>query len=341
MSKVIENELISVVIPVFNVEKFLRKCIESVLSQTYTNIQILLINDGSTDSSGRICEEYEAKDTRVQCIHQKNAGLSEARNTGINLLKGKYVTFIDSDDYVSIYFIERLYKAIVEKEADISISNFIRVKENEILNDSKEVHIELQVFDKMESLAALYSNDISYQFTTAWGKLYKSEIFDDIRYPKGRNYEDAAIAHLIYDNITTVVYADIKQYFYLTRENSITSSETYVKNDKILAVEDRMNYFKLKGYGNLYLKAKEAYFITLMGIYVRLSSNENSVEELKKKYYSLVKENFNSNNDGESVGFRLRSRIFLLSPKLYNQLLKTTVNFRGIYNSNIVGKKNG
>ena len=136
------DELISVIVPVYNVEKYISRCIESIMKQTYKNIEIILIDDGSTDNSGKICDEYSLKDDRINVIHKKNGGLSDARNTGLDIAKGKYISLIDSDDFVSKFFIETLYNTCKNENCEIAICEYERVYEekeeiSDLENDNK------------------------------------------------------------------------------------------------------------------------------------------------------------------------------------------------------------
>ena len=191
------GDLITVIIPVFRVEAYLRRCVDSVLAQTYENMEIILVDDGSDDSCPAICDEYAGQDSRVSVIHQKNAGLSGARNAGIEQAKGEYLSFVDSDDYLSPEFLERLYAACVETGSDISVCRWEYVKGGAIPEKGKgETHI----FTGREMLANLYIPDGAY-FVVAWNKLYKRELFDTIRYPLGRIHEDEATTYRIYHQV--------------------------------------------------------------------------------------------------------------------------------------------
>lgn len=320
-----EKDLISVIIPVYNVEKYLAKCVDSVIDQSYKNLEIILVDDGATDSSGRICDEYAARDSRIICIHKKNGGLSDARNTGIEKMTGKYVTFIDSDDYVDKYFIEVLYRNLCENGADISISDFVKVKEKEIPeNPDEREKYSIICFDHRQSLEALYDDEYKYQFTTAWGKLFTSKLYNQIRFPKGRNYEDTATTHKVLDKSKKVVYTNRTQYFYLTRETSITNCEKYIKDDVILSSYDRVQYFDEKGYSDLLVKAQIEYIVTLMGVYARLKLESSGAELRRKKLYQTVKKYIKEHRNiiSSNLNFRFRIYLFLWFPGLYSLIVR-------------------
>lgn len=215
---------ISVIVPIYNVEKYLRKCIESILGQTFHNIEIILVDDGSTDKSGRICDEYADKDARVVVIHKANGGPSDARNQGIQRSSGEYITYIDSDDYIDRRYLEILYRVIQEKGADLVLCNNTSVMGEDIP--------EIKKFDyqKIVSDAVILSKAEAYDLMlldretsiTAWGKLYHRRLFQSVRYPKGELYEDLKVIDQIVESSQKIVYIPYDGYFYLVRRGSIT-----------------------------------------------------------------------------------------------------------------------
>ena len=208
------KDLISVIIPVYNVEKYIEKCIYSVINQTYKNIEIILVDDGSTDISGKICDDFEKKDYRIKVIHKKNGGLSDARNVGIDVSTGKYIVFIDSDDYVDKKHIEYLYNMITKNNADISICQFNIVYENsdiQITDFTKKDTI--KIFDNKKALETMLYNK---KFcNSACTKMYKKELFDDIRFPIGKLYEDLGTTYKLIEKTTKVVLGQRTTYNYL------------------------------------------------------------------------------------------------------------------------------
>lgn len=241
-----QQDLISVIIPVYNVEKYLRKCLDSVVSQTYNNLEILIVDDGSTDCSGQICDEYAEKDDRIQVFHQLNCGLSKARNTGIDLSTGDYLMFIDSDDYISKDMAMELYNELKKSNADMSICNFHYVDENNNIIKTKELDFHNAgsfILTKKELLNALTNSNISTAIVIGCNKLYKNSIFDSLRYPVGRIYEDEFIIHHILNKIDKAVLINRKYYYYIKRDNSITHTNYTIKNvDAIEAILDRAKF---------------------------------------------------------------------------------------------------
>lgn len=225
------NSLISIVVPVYNVENYLRECLESIEKQTYNHFEVIIVNDGSTDNSLQICEEYCKRDSRFVVYSKQNGGLSDARNFGIDLIKGEYVTFLDSDDYWEIEYLEELYKNIVTNGADIAVANYRRVDENgEISFDiipGKE-----KVYKNIDAICdLLYQKNIS---VSAHSKLYKSELFQTIRFPKGKLYEDISTTPLVFLKAKKVYYSDKVLVNYRVRSGSITESDFREKDIEML-----------------------------------------------------------------------------------------------------------
>ena len=232
-----QDELISVIVPVYNVEKYLDKCIKSIINQDYINLEIWLIDDGSTDSSGEICNKYAEKDHRITVIHKENGGLSDARNVALDQMQGKYVLFIDSDDYIEKKYISYLHMLLKDYQCDISVCNFKYVNEKgKMINKPKDTGEIIQYSRKEAIEKILQGKEIN---TSASMKLYRSELFKNIRYPKGRLYEDIATTYKTILRVDRVVYGDYSGYVYLCRGGSITKREfTEERLDSIYNMEE-------------------------------------------------------------------------------------------------------
>ena len=212
--------LISVIVPCYNVEEYLPKCIESILNQTYRNLEILLVDDGSPDNCGRICDEYAAKDSRIRIIHKKNGGLSDARNAALDVMTGEYVTFIDSDDYVSDDYVEYLYKIIKESGVKLSVSSY----QTFVDDSSAEICTNNPLFVKIvhtnDALTGMFYQQIFD--TSAWAKMYHRSLFSDgIRYPKGWLYEDLPTTYRLMMKCDYIAFGNYRSYFYRIRNTSI------------------------------------------------------------------------------------------------------------------------
>lgn len=252
-------DLISVIIPVFNVEEYLGRCVESVAIQTYKNIEIILVDDGSTDACPQICETYAKKDDRIRVIHKKNEGLSSARNVGLDISQGKYIFFVDSDDFIAPHMFEILMNRIKYYNADVAICEFIRVDtKGQIVGKSIISHKE-EVWSGRELLAKNILEKKN-QYVVAWNKLYKRDIFKELRFPVGKIHEDEFVFHKICDKCDLVVITGEELYFYTQRKDSIMLSGNYEKRIDVLdAYVDRSLYMRqIKN-----LEMEKAYYETL------------------------------------------------------------------------------
>lgn len=215
------QEKISVVVPIYNVEQYLVRCIESILQQTYPYLEIILVDDGSSDHSGEICDQYKQKDARIQVIHKQNGGLSDARNAGIKLATGKYIGFVDSDDYIHPKMYEVLLATMQQKQVDIAICNYQKINEQGI-QESKEIQETIELFDATQAINLLFSdNEIS---NYAWNKLYKKELFEGVQYPFGKKMEDIGTTYRLFMKANQLAYTNYIGYYYYQRSDSILKS---------------------------------------------------------------------------------------------------------------------
>ena len=245
------NKLISVVVPVYNAEKYLEQCIDSVLEQTYNNIELILVDDGSTDSSGDICDKYALKDQRVKVVHQKNARIGAARNRGIEEATGDYLTFIDSDDYIERETYQECIKLIEKYNADLiqwdltfwSEEGCIDVFPNRELSEYTEL-----IMDRKAALEKMFEwknmdsrfNHIWTDTHCIWTKMVKKELFDDLRFPEGKEYEDEMVLHhLIYKSKKVVFINRRFSNYRLRAKSTVHSMNLKGHADKVDALYDR------------------------------------------------------------------------------------------------------
>lgn len=238
------NELVSIIIPVYKVESYLERCIQSVRMQTYRNIEIILIDDGSPDQCGEICEYFAEKDPRIRVYHKINGGLSDARNYGVERSHGLYITFIDSDDYIASDYVEYLFNLLMKYGADIACCCMVKTTENTIAYDvNTAIPKELLLTGKdacQELLGSLY--DV---LVTAWGKLYKSEIVKKYTFPVGRRHEDEATTCKYYYEASKIVIGNRCLYAYYQNPNSIMHTKGDAINiDAIWAQQHRAEFFE-------------------------------------------------------------------------------------------------
>lgn len=251
-----EKALISIIIPVYKVEKYLEKCIQSVINQTYENLQIILVDDGSPDNCGKICDEYAKKDHRIEVIHKSNGGLSDARNKGLEIAKGEYIGFLDSDDYIESDMYEVLYNLLKQYNVDVSICNFYTVSQGKIA--IKNADNGIKEYNRIEILKEiLLDNNIQ---SYAWNKLYKKDLFDEIKYPVGKKYEDIGTTFYLLEKCNKVVVTGKPEYYYINRQDSIVNNVTETTiTDYIELIMQRYDYIEenikeLSSYNKDYLK---------------------------------------------------------------------------------------
>lgn len=263
-----KKELITLIVPVYNVEKYLIKCVDSLLKQTYDNLEIILVDDGSTDNSSKLCDEYQKKDKRIKVIHKENGGLSDARNVAIDKAHGKYISFVDSDDFIACDMIELLYKNVIDNKADIAICGYQNTNEDEEINDNNIDYKEL-VYSNQEALETmLYQKDCT---TSAWAKLYKTTLFKDIRYPKGKICEDLDTTYLLFAQAKKIVINNQKKYFYLQRKNSIINSQFNPKRMDALKFAKKETKFIKKEFPSIVNSAINREFMEAIFILNKLS----------------------------------------------------------------------
>ena len=251
--KPMTSEKISIIVPVYNAENYLRRCIDSILEQTYTNFELLLINDGSTDGSAKILEEVKESDSRIRVVHKKNEGVSATRNLGLKLVTGDYITFIDSDDFVDKLYLEVLYKSLTENDADIASGNFASFNEERqtfLFFTTEETYFE-KVYSPQEWLDQENNPRHNLFLTVIFTpfKLYKRELWEDIEYPVGRVREDDAIIHKLYLRCQRISFVNSAIYFYSQHEDSLSKTvmqkdiATMISNaEERIALMAAMNY---------------------------------------------------------------------------------------------------
>lgn len=309
---------ISVIVPVYNVEKLLHKCINSILMQTYRNLEVILVDDGAIDSSGHICDEYASQDSRVVVIHKKNGGQASARNMALDIAKGDYIGFIDSDDYVSPNMYQILMDAIERNNADIAVCGRYNVEEKdgslstlftteqESVWDAKEALRRLLVFDAIDSAAC--------------DKIFAKRLFDDIRFPSGYICEDVAVIYKLLDKSSKVVQTGQPMYYYLQREGS-TSRSMYTEKTKGLIHYHREAYKYCVGkYPEMRQEAEAFYFAgvyTLLNKYVLTDTwtDRSWLEREVSLCYRITKNNALINPEK-------RRRLWLLNNDLTKILLR-------------------
>ncbi|MBQ2835559.1 MAG: glycosyltransferase [Clostridia bacterium] len=333
-----EKGLISVIVPIYNVEKYVKRCIDSIINQTYTNLEIILVDDGSPDNCGKICDEYAEKDARIKVIHKENGGLSDARNAGIDIAKGEYIAFVDSDDFIATNMYEVLYKNIKETNSDIAIANYYKFEsEDEIVDASLDEKI--IVYNKEEMFNHMYDD---YLLTVvAWNKLYKREMFSELRYPVGKLIEDSAIIHYLIDKTTKIVITNLQLYFYYQRTNSIMNISKVALLDELDFVYDRVKFLEKKNMkdSKVYYGTIDVYVNRFIELYCKFTETKQYPRELYKKYFKTMKKLLKEYRFS-SKKRKFKYKLFSFSKMLYYILLKSKKKYDKIIENIYVKKSN-
>ena len=282
---------IGVIVPVYNAEKYLVNCIESILSQTYRNLLLILIDDGSTDNSGKICDEYRKKDQRVYVIHQKNSGQSVARNKGLNFLFSNcefdYIGFVDSDDFIHPQMYECLYNILSDNDANMSICSYMDVKIDPNHNYKMSNFLDIskfdyEIIDKREALKRLFISD-NDRYGLVMPKLYKKNLFEKRRFIEGVIYEDVASCYKVLYDANSIAVTNNKLYFYNYNPES-TTKKKYTKERLyiIIAMEDQIKFLKEKKYMDVYRLAiqKYLYLLTYHGNLAHRDLNDILIDKM-------------------------------------------------------------
>lgn len=259
--------LISIIVPVYQVKKYLGECVESLRNQTYTNLEIFLVDDGSTDGSGELCDQYAAKDDRIRVVHQENQGPSAARNAGLDRAKGEYIAFVDSDDVVLPDFIEILYELTGKYHADIAACAYVKCF-TENLAEVKEWQNGKEWCMSSEQMLRQWHGRYKKLETIAWNKLYRKYVFDagkarGIRFPVGRKLEDVLTSHLIVANAKRIALTMRGLYLYRIRPGSRASQSRTAEhmNENLRAQRERMAFFREKRYWRAYFNLWVGYVL--------------------------------------------------------------------------------
>jgi len=295
-----KEKLISVVVPIYNAERYLTKCLDSLTGQTHRHLEIILVDDGSTDKSGDICDRYATADRRIKVIHRKNGGISAARNSGLDIATGNYFGFADSDDWLEPDMYQFLLDDLTRVRADIAVCGFFRVHDQiESPNDRSHTR---RVLDRNEALELLLRDRLLQNYY--WCKLYKRELFDGIRMPEGKTFEDAYTQHLIFEKARRVVLHNVPKYHYLLRGDSISGiAPGFLNKDCHEAFYERVRYFFDKGDTRFCRQAAITYLNALCAAYLKAGNAEAKALQ-RQRYAAFCRE------CGDGRFLRLREKFF-------------------------------
>lgn len=313
-----ENEkLVSIIIPVYNVEQYLRKCLNTVISQTYMNLEIILINDGSTDSSPDICREYAGKDSRIILINQENGGLSAARNAGIAISHGEYIGFVDSDDYVYLDMYEHLVKALEHKKADIAecLAEEVTQDQETAVKNQGSYYYEMTGEEALYRLMS-HKKGIRPRYAV-WNKLFRREFIEDLRFPNGEIHEDYFYDALAFLRTEKYIIVESKLYCHRNRPYSITAVPFNEKDyDKVKHIEERTKYLWENGFKELAKVSQRDGYETLLDYFYRAFE-----ANLHQECLRIKKLLFEKREDIYACGFKnirnLEFRLFYFNSDIY------------------------
>lgn len=327
------NDLVSVIIPVYKVEPYLRECLDSVINQTYRNLEIILVDDGSPDECPKICDEYAERDSRVKVIHKENGGLSDARNKGIDIATGEYITFVDSDDVIHEIYVESLYDNLKKTNSDISVCQSIsfndsqKIKEIEVSNERYVLSGNDAVQDLYKRLCRIKKIKSFGVGVTAWGKMFARKIFSNIRFPYGMLHEDDAVSPKVLYQSNSVCVISSRLYCYRVTDNSIMNSPFSIKRyDCLDAIESCAVFFREKNEKKLYELAliRKKY---LLYQYAFLAKHNGIYSEVPKQYHvHFVRDVFFLK---KYLNLSWKEPVAFYFPKLYQKYLsyKRKMNF--------------
>lgn len=285
------GKLVSIVIPVYNVEMYLEQCINSVIFQTYKNIEVILVDDGSTDDSGTICDRYTEKDNRVTVIHKNNGGLSSARNAGIEKSEGNYIYFLDSDDYIAEDTIAKYVQYLEQFGADVIQGSLCNFYDNVAgLTAINRDNLQVELFHTEQALKMMMlDHKLGHN---AAGSLYKAKLYNKIRFPEGVLYEDLATTFYVIKEADKILYCDDKRYYYRKREGSIMNSPVKEKNMVLLDIVDRVMEDMVNFSSSLEQAALRKQVVTYLKMYSSiLYSGKNAFPKEQDRINRFIKKN--------------------------------------------------
>lgn len=328
-SQVLEP-VISVIVSIYNVQAYVEKSVHSIQNQTYKNLEIILVDDGSTDNSGNICDEFANDDARIKVIHKVNGGLSSARNEGIKVATGEYIAFVDGDDWIDEDMYEGMLSAIVKHDADIAICNYKEISKKGIRDTSSD---DIVVFEGRETLKVFIEEDVNYQIqNAAWNKLYKRSLMGELRFPEGKLFEDIVYTTKLLAGSKRAVYVNKAYYNYIfDRSDSIMNSK---KVERLLT--DQIPAYKEKGEFLLSIGEKELFLTHQFFFYKRMLLHYKDAKEKKPEgYKKFIRDLRKVICDkpvweafvGKSKGEWLRMKLYTISPLLYDGFTYVNENY--------------
>jgi glycosyltransferase involved in cell wall biosynthesis len=313
---------VSVIVPIYKVEKYLKRCLDTIVNQSYPYLEIILVDDGSPDNCGSIAEEYAKADNRIIVIHQKNGGLSDARNTGMLHVTGEYILFVDSDDWLENNMIEQMLNTSIKLKADVVQSAFYYAYDDHLLFDQRYFNKGNPPFilNNIELMTELVANERVKNF--AWGKLYKTKLIKDIPFKKGVLFEDVFWAHQVMHRVKKYAILNQPLYYYFQRSDSIVSTYTPKNLDIIEGLKERQ-YFIEKYHKELTFQSYKVLLNTIFIHYNLLLLNRKKDEggSYRKELQTYVKKNYNNFKKAVESDKPLKKQLFLFSIHPYINII--------------------
>lgn len=318
-----KNPSLSIIIPVYNVKNYLNKCIDSILNQSYKDFEIILVDDGSTDGSGEICDEYSKMNSKIKVFHKKNNGQGSARNLGLDVCKGKYIGFVDSDDFIDPDMYESMIMILEEEDVDI-----VECGARNVYMDGTSAEHDDNIYLKFNNKECLdhYIRG-NYFYTAVWNKLFKRNIITDIRFPEGMIFEDIYFTYHAYYKAKSIMYTSRCLYNYLAKRPNSTMNHGFDIREitnRLVLLKERMNFLYSKSLVEAADICRFNYYKDVLEVYTRTYSNE--IQD-KEYYLDLLRDEIR-NNKGSIVKCRyktidkFRFTLFLINQKIF---LKVTL----------------
>lgn len=310
-----EEILVSVIIPAYNAEKYLAFCLDTVTAQTHRNLEIIVVDDGSKDSTGKICDDYAEKDSRIKVIHQQNKGLSAARNAALEIIHGQYIAFIDSDDYIDPRYVEALLKMCTDNDSLISACLAIDTPERKLvelnLSNRTKTFSSIQLLQDLSILEAYYDTVIS--------KLFAAELFKTLRFPVGKLHEDSYIILSLIENAKNITFSEDILYYYYLSPNSIMRSDFSAKNfDILLAYDQKIKVLKRNGCEKSLQKLYCEYIYNVARMKGLLKYSSNFTPEQKKEKMKNLQNKYKELCDLNKCNPCFKGRTKLVTEMLYH-----------------------
>lgn len=319
------EDLISVIVPVYNMEQYLERCVNSIVDQTYRNLEIILVDDGSTDRSPRMCDEYAAKDGRIKVVHKVNGGLSDARNAGLQVATGTYIGYVDSDDWIEPQMYQRMYEACIEHQAQVAVCRYAKIYRDHV---DREGNGQVTVFDREGILKIYLTDQPEYVvYNSVWSKLFAREVVEGVLFPVGKNSEDIMYTTKAFCKLEKAVYIDECLYDYvLDREGSIMNVNRTQRmfQDEIPFWREHITCIREMVSKDMGDMAAYYFYRRLLSYYMELAVGEETRIAAKRIAGIMRDERAEIRrvytNAFEGKGDVIRMQLFLVSPRLYRSV---------------------